>query len=96
MKDLDNNMLPCMNKQILGFECPGCGVQRSVALVSQGKLIDGFLMYPAVYTLTLLGIVVLVSFFYKFKHSTKIISILAIVSIILILTNFIYKLINHI
>lgn len=96
MKDITNYMLPCLNKQMFGLECPGCGVQRSVALVSQGKLIDGFLMYPAVYTLTLLGIVILISFFYKFKHSTKIISILAIVSIILILTNFIYKLINHI
>ena len=95
MKDLNNYMLPCMNKQVLGFECPGCGIQRSVTLVSQGKFVDGFLMYPAIYTLSLLGIVILVSVFYKFKYSTKIISILAIISIILILTNFIYNLINH-
>ncbi|WP_417557774.1 DUF2752 domain-containing protein [Mesoflavibacter zeaxanthinifaciens] len=84
-----------MNKQVLGFECPGCGIQRSVTLVSEGKFVDGFLMYPAIYTLSLLGIVILVSVFYKFKYSTKIISILAIISIILILTNFIYNLINH-
>jgi hypothetical protein len=95
MKDLNNYMLPCMNKQVLGFECPGCGIQRSVTLVSEGKFVDGFLMYPAIYTLSLLGIVILVSVFYKFKYSTKIISILAIISIILILTNFIYNLINH-
>ncbi|WP_336129192.1 DUF2752 domain-containing protein [Mesoflavibacter sp. CH_XMU1422-2] len=95
MEDLNNYMLPCMNKQVLGFECPGCGIQRSVTLVAQGKLVDGFLMYPAIYTLSLLGIVILVSVFYKFKYSTKIISILAIISIILILTNFIYNLINH-
>ena len=95
MEDLNNYMLPCMNKQVLGFECPGCGIQRSVTLVSEGKFVDGFLMYPAIYTLSLLGIVILVSVFYKFKYSTKIISILAIISIILILTNFIYNLINH-
>lgn len=95
MEDLNNYMLPCMNKQVLGFECPGCGIQRSVTLVSQGKLVDGFLMYPAIYTLSLLGIVILVTVFYKFKYSTKIISILAIISIVLILTNFIYNLINH-
>ena len=95
MKDLNNYMLPCMNKQVLGFECPGCGIQRSVTLVSEGKFVDGFLMYPAIYTLSLLGIVILVSVFYKFKYSTKIISILAIISIVLILTNFIYNLINH-
>ncbi len=95
MEDLNNYMLPCMNKQVLGFECPGCGIQRSVTLVSEGKFVDGFLMYPAIYTLSLLGIVILVSVFYKFKYSTKIISILAIISIVLILTNFIYNLINH-
>lgn len=95
MEDLNNYMLPCMNKQVLGFECPGCCIQRSVTLVSEGKFVDGFLMYPAIYTLSLLGIVILVSVFYKFKYSTKIISILAIISIVLILTNFIYNLINH-
>lgn len=96
MEDISHYMLPCVNKQILGFECPGCGIQRAFALVFQGKLIDGFLMYPAIYTLVLLGIVLLTSYFYKFKHSTKVISILALLSIILILSNFIYKLINHI
>jgi hypothetical protein len=26
-------MLPCMNKQILGIECTGCGIQRAAVLL---------------------------------------------------------------
>lgn len=93
--NIDSNiMLPCVNKQILGFECSGCGIQRAFYLLIDGEFINAFYMYPAIYTLIVFATIVVVSLFYKFKYSNKIISILAIINILIILFNFIYKLIN--
>ncbi|WP_375240011.1 DUF2752 domain-containing protein, partial [Aurantibacter sp.] len=46
-------MLPCLNKKIFGFECMGCGMQRSTLLIFKGEFINAFKMYPAIYTLLL-------------------------------------------
>jgi len=44
-------MLPCINKKYLGFECMGCGIQRSVVLLLNGEFIEAFYMYPGIYPL---------------------------------------------
>jgi len=46
-------MLPCLNKMLLGIDCPGCGLQRSAVLLFQGNFQQAFEMYPAIYTLAL-------------------------------------------
>jgi hypothetical protein len=81
-------MLPCLNKKLFGFDCMGCGIQRAISLFFQGEYIAAFKMYPAIYTLILLAIVLLISIFYKFKVLNKIINALAIASIIIIIINF--------
>lgn len=43
-------MLPCLSKTLFGFECLGCGFQRSVVLLFQGHFEAAFQMYPAIYT----------------------------------------------
>ena len=91
MQSLDQYMLPCLNKNLFGIECMGCGLQRSVALVSKGDFIDAFYMYPAVYTLILLFVVIGINAFKKFEYANKIILILAIVNAVIILTHFILK-----
>jgi hypothetical protein len=45
----DSWMLPCMSKQLLGLDCPGCGIQRSISLLLQGNVVDSFMMYPGLY-----------------------------------------------
>ncbi|WP_418603514.1 DUF2752 domain-containing protein [Hwangdonia sp.] len=72
----------------------GCGLQRSVSLIFQGHFVEAFYMYPAVYSLILLFISIVINIFFKFKHSNKIITILAIISVLTIITSFIIKLIN--
>lgn len=44
-------MLPCMNKQLFGVECPGCGTQRAIAFLLEGEFWEAFKMFPAIYTL---------------------------------------------
>ncbi len=87
-------MLPCLNKKLFGFECMGCGLQRSLSLLFHGELIAAFKMYPAIYTLIPLALTIGISFFYKFKNSNKVINGLAIASVLIIIISFIIKKIN--
>lgn len=91
MASIEDFMLPCLNKKFFGLECMGCGMQRAFVLVLQGKFEDAFFMYPAIYSLMILFGVIIFSLFRSFKNSTKIITTLAIINGIIILTNFIYK-----
>jgi len=85
-------MLPCLTKKLLGFDCFGCGMQRSVALLFQGEFIAAFKMYPAIYTLIPLFVIFIAKQFLKIKYVNKIISVLAILSLIIIIINFTIKL----
>lgn len=89
----ENNMLPCLNKQVLGVECTGCGLQRSVLLLLDGDFTAAFYMYPAIYPMILLLLFLLVDQFVKIKYNNTISIALMISTVTLILTNFLYKLI---
>ena len=89
-------MLPCLNKQIFGIDCLGCGMQRAAALLFRGEFVAAFKMYPAIYTLIALALFLIFNFFVKFKNSEKIKVGLIIINIVIIVANFIYKLnIDH-
>lgn len=94
MQALDDYMLPCLNKKLLGIECMGCGLQRSIALIFKGEFVDAFYMYPAVYGLIILFLYIGANIFFKFKHANKIISTLAIITVATIIINYIIKIIN--
>ena len=90
----EDYMIPCLNKKLFGFECLGCGLQRAVSLLIDGEFYDAFKMYPAIYTLIPLFILIGINFFYKFKNANRIINVLAIVSVITIVLSYIIKLIT--
>ena len=52
-KGLEDFMLPCLNKQLFGIDCLGCGIQRATALLFKGEFIAAFKIYPAIYSLLL-------------------------------------------
>lgn len=65
-------MLPCLNKKIFGMDCMGCGLQRATAFLFSGEFVTAFKMYPAIYTLILLILVVVFNLFIKFKYSRQV------------------------
>lgn len=91
MQTAEEFMLPCLNKKLLGIDCMGCGMQRSVSLIFQGDFIAAFDMYPAIYTLILLFTVIAINTFINFKYASKIILILAVLNAIIIICNFVLK-----
>ncbi len=69
---LEDYMLTCVNKKLFGVECPGCGTQRSIALLFKGDFVAAFKMYPAIYPMIILLFFVIFNLFIKFKHDYKI------------------------
>nr|WP_242093728.1 DUF2752 domain-containing protein [Aestuariivivens sediminicola] len=92
MSGIDDYMLPCLNKKLLGFECLGCGMQRSASLVLKGEFTEAFYMYPAIYTLILLFVIIAINHFNNFKYASKVITVLVILNVIIIVGNFAIKL----
>lgn len=87
-------MLPCLNKKYLGFECMGCGLQRSVSLILKGEFGEAFIMYPAIYPLILLFAVLITNQFISFKYANKSIIFLAILTVSTIIISYLIKILH--
>ena len=68
---LENYMIPCLSKTLFGFECMGCGFQRSLLLIWKGQFIEAFYMYAAIYPLLILLAYLILTRFYKFKNYSQ-------------------------
>lgn len=93
-EELDDLMLPCMNKQILGIECPGCGTQRSASLLLQGNFEDAFIMFPAIYTTIFLFILLALHFIDRRRSYQNLIIVVAVINAVIMIFSYIYKMTN--
>lgn len=91
---MEEHMLPCMNKQFFGIECPGCGTQRAIAFLLEGEFYEALKIYPAIYTLLLFFIVIGLHFLDKSRNYTKLISTLAILNGVIIIFAYLTKMYN--
>lgn len=89
----EQNMIPCLSKSMLGIDCPGCGLQRSIVHLLRGEFWEAFMMYPAIYALIALFGFLILDYFFKVKQSNTITKTLMILTVSLILINYILKLI---
>lgn len=94
MLNLKDYMLPCLNKKLFGLDCPGCGMQRSVDLLLHGEFVAAFQMFPAIFTLIPLLLLITSSKVFNIKVDDRFIIVLSIASVALILINFIFKFIH--
>ena len=88
---IEDYMLPCFSKKIFGVDCPGCGLQRSIAFLFKGDFSAAFKMYPAIFTIILLLFFLLADTFFRIKFANIILITLMISNVVLILTNYILK-----
>jgi len=88
---MEEFLLPCLNKEIFGMDCYGCGGQRAMVLLFNGEFAAAFAMFPAIYPLLgLLGFV-LVNLFLKFKFDYLIKIGLILLTAGVILGNYLVK-----
>ncbi len=84
-------MIPCINKQIWGVDCLGCGFQRALVLLFQGKFIEAFHMYPAIYPILTTVLFVIISKYIKTDFNKYIKVTLIILSILTIIISYLIK-----
>ena len=89
--NIEKFMLPCFTKHFLGFDCPGCGLQRSLLFLVKGEFVEAFKMYPAIYPMIILFSFLLFGKSLKLKYSNGITNILMIVTVGVILINYVLK-----
>ena len=92
--NLEDYMLPCLNKHLTGIDCPGCGLQRSVNLLLHGEFIAAFQMYPAIYPILALLAFLVTSSFVKFQRSNQIKMILTLLTVGTVIISYILKMNN--
>lgn len=87
-------MIPCLNKKYLGFECMGCGIQRSISLLIDGNFIKAFYMYPAIYPLIALLGFLLLNQFTNSKIANKGVIFFSILTVATIVISYLIKILN--
>lgn len=85
-------MIPCLFMKFTGIPCPGCGGQRSVIHLAHGEFSDAFFMYPAIYPLLILGIMIMTQYILPFKQYSQWVSGLGLLSVAVVLINYGIKL----
>ncbi|WP_349306045.1 DUF2752 domain-containing protein [Flavobacterium tyrosinilyticum] len=88
---LEKYMIPCLFKTFFGYDCLGCGFQRSLFLLFQGNFFGAFKMYPAIYTCLLLFLFITFHFLDKSRNYKKIVWNIALVNFIFMLGGYYFK-----
>lgn len=92
---MEEYMLPCLSKKLFGIDCFGCGIQRSVVLLFQGEFEAAFYMYPAIYSMLLFFLFIGINFLDKTRNYHKIIVAFGIITAIMMVTSYFYKLLYY-
>lgn len=84
-------MLPCPIHKLTGFDCPGCGMQRSAIELLYGNVWESILYYPALLPLIFMFTFLSLHLIFKIKNGAKILKYLFIFNAIIIFVNYIFK-----
>ncbi len=87
----ESYLLPCLTLEILGIECPGCGLQRALVLAAQGQWKASFQMYLP-WPLVLGQIVLLVAYaLARFQWNPRFLMIFFIFTTVVVHLHYFYK-----
>ncbi|MCL2596112.1 MAG: DUF2752 domain-containing protein [Paludibacter sp.] len=92
---IENYLLTCPSKHVLGFDCPGCGFQRSIVALFEGRLWESLTLYPATIPFFFCMIFTLLHLKFGFKHGAAIIKWSYIFASFIVLAFYIYKILTH-
>jgi hypothetical protein len=92
---LEHHMLSCPSKQLFHLECPGCGIQRSFIALLKGDVFTSLQLYPALLPILATLLYTAIHLKFDFFHGARNIKILQLISGLLILSFYIYKIVNH-
>ena len=91
---LETHQLPCFYKHSLGIDCPGCGMQTAFILLLKGRLIESIIAYPALLPTFFLLVYLTLHLFFNFKKGAFVLKISFIFTVVIIVFNYIFKLLT--
>lgn len=94
IKYLEKHLQACPVKSNIGIDCPGCGMQRSIIELLKGNIIDSILLYPALITMILLFVFLILHLLFKFKKGAQILLWMFIINVSIVFINYIIKMEN--
>ena len=89
--DLNRFLLPCLNKNIFGIDCLGCGLQRSLIQVFEGNFKLAFIQFPAIYSTLLFLVVLGFHFVDESRNYSKSLIVTAVLNATIMLVAYFYK-----
>jgi len=92
---LKHHLLTCPSKYFFHIDCPGCGFQRSIIALIEGDLIKSLQLYPATIPILSCLIFTVLHLKFKFKFGPEIIKWTYILSSIIIIISYLYKIFTH-
>jgi len=92
---LSHHLFACPFKTYFGFDCPGCGLQRSIVALLKGDFIDSIKFYPATIPLVLIMVFTLIHLKFDLKFGAFAIKVAFLGIAVIILINYIYKIYTH-
>lgn len=84
-------MLTCPIKALTGFDCPGCGMQRSFIALLQGNFAQSVCLYPALLPVLFTLAFTLIHIKLKFKNGPAIVKYSFLSTTAIIMISFIVK-----
>lgn len=84
-------MFPCAYKNILGIDCPICGFQRSFQLAINGDILESIRLYPPLFPIILLAILIILHLFDKQLIKQKHLHLFSFFVLFVIASNYLLK-----
>ncbi len=91
---LETHQLPCFYKHYLGVNCPGCGMQSAFILLLKGKFLESIITYPALLPIFFMMGYLILHLFFNFKKGAFILKISFIFTVVIMVLNYMIKLLT--
>ncbi|MGI4805710.1 MAG: DUF2752 domain-containing protein [Janthinobacterium lividum] len=85
-------LLPCPFKTLTGFDCPGCGFQRSVLALFRGDFSGSIHLYPATVPILFLSVFFLLKVRFALDKKGKLSRVLFVLTVFIVMVSYGFKL----
>ena len=91
---LEAHMQPCLYKEAIGMECPGCGFQRALIAMLKGDIWESIRMFPGLIPMIFLFTFLILHLIFNFKKGADILKYIFIGDMAIIIADYIIRFMN--
>ena len=90
---LESHTGTCSFHEVTHLPCPGCGLQRGLIALLKGDFIESFILFPPLIPLLIMFAFLGIHLVFNLRRGAMFLKIMYIANVIIILANFIAKLV---